>query len=123
MMISKFNGIVVSNEGNEFREFSFVESNNVRLVLEYVTGEWAEICFRHYDESARDGNFYYIPNIGSWAYKTSNWWIETIHQFTDEGYYHGVVITDGDNEDVIAIITPDNRMHIVGSNEEAIDLS
>ena len=120
-MISKFNNITVANTGNDFLEFSFVEANKVRLIVEYLTGERVSICFRHYDETDRDGYFYPVIDI-DWINDVKHWWIEVVHQYTDTGYYHGIIVTDGDNSCVIAIIAPNNHMWVVGDYEE-IDLS
>ena len=120
MMISRFNGILVSNMGNQYSDFSFIETTNKRLVVEYTTGERSSLCFRHYDETERDQYFYPVIDI-DWI-DDDNWWIEVIHQHTTEGYYHGVLVTNGNNATVIAIITPNNHMWVVGDNEE-IDLS
>lgn len=124
MMISKFNNITVSNNGNDYREFSFVEAEarkgKVRLLVEYLTGERTSICFRHYDETDKDGYFYPVIDI-DWLNDDKHWWIEAVHQYTDTGYYHGIVATDGDNATVIAIIAPNNHMWVVG--DEEIDLS
>ena len=112
MMISKFNGITVTD--------NIVSNNNIQYRFEYLTGEAAYYCLRSYD----NGHFVQTPNVRGWAFNEEPSWFEVIHQYdAADGYYHGLLITNGNEVDLVAIITPDNRMHIIGSNEEAIDLN